>query len=171
MYDSLDRYTVRFTRQLESTMFTEFHRLISECEYMNDHILGAFQDIYKAKVTFEAESSYDECHLLLWLLHQAFGEFELDGQFKEIDHPPGCWYQTELHFQVDASKYFELEIETSLSRDQDKMVDPIDDEDGSNECLEKKAILEVSEQYLTTEGNMAELNRRSLADMLMSVQP
>lgn len=170
MYDSLDKYTVRFTRQLDNNMFAEFHRLICDCEYMNDHILAVFGNIYQARVTFEAESSYDECHLLLWALHQAFGEFEVNGYFKEIDHPPGCWYQTELHFQVDGSGYFELKIDTSLAQDEDK-ADELIDFENDEECLEKKDNLEIAEQYLTTEGNMAELNRRSLADMLMSVQP
>jgi hypothetical protein len=121
-------------------MLAEFHRLINDCEYMNDHVLAAFQNIYKAKVTFEAESSYDECHLLIWALYQAFGEFELDAQFREIDHPPGCLYETELHFQVDSSDYFEMEIDTSLSRDEENAEGQIEAEFDSEECLEKKLL-------------------------------
>jgi hypothetical protein len=170
MYDSLDKYTVRFTRQLDNNMLDEFHRLICDCEYMNDHILGAFQDIYQVKVTFEAESSYDECHLLLWLLYQAFGEFELSGHFKEIDHPPGCWYETELQFQVDGSGYFELEIDISLSWDEENAKE-LDDYESDEECLAKNDNLEIAEEYLSTEGNMEELDRRTLADFLMSTQP
>ena len=100
-----------------------------------------------------------------------FPEFELEGQFREIDHPPGCRYEIELHFQVNDSKDFELEIETILSHDEKNPEDLIDNAHDSEECVERQTDLEMREYYISTNGNMEEFTRKMLADLLMSAQP
>jgi hypothetical protein len=171
MYESEDNYTVCFSKQLDNVMLSEFQRFISDCDYENDQVLEVFNSIYKSRRSFDAESSYDECHLLLWALYQAFGEFELEGQFREIGHPPGCRYEIELHFRVNDTKYFELEIETILSHDEEELEELLDGPHDSEECGERQTDLEMRETYLSTNGNMEELTRKMLADMLMSAQP
>lgn len=171
MFESEDTYTVCLSKQLDNAMLSEFQRFISDCDYENDQVLEVFNNIYKTRQSFDAVSSYDECHLLLWALYQAFGEFDLEGQFRETDHPPGCRYEIELHFQVDDSKEFELEIETILTHDEENPEDVLDNAYDSEECAGRQAALEIEESYISTSGNMDDFTRKMFADLLMSAQP
>lgn len=169
MYESLDKYTIYFTRQLDESMINEFRRLIDESDCENHNAVFAIQNVFQTKTTFESVSSYEECHLLLWSLYQAFGEFELECCFVEEEHPVGCWYETELNFQVDSSGYFELEIETSLANDEDIPDEMIDDEEESEECLDKLTALDEVGKYLSAEGSMEKFTPDMLREMLSEI--
>ena len=63
---------------------------------------------------FRIHDSYSSHRILLWILYEALGVYAITIFFAELEHPPGCEYQSRVDFYVAGNGSFDYELKNSL---------------------------------------------------------
>ena len=63
---------------------------------------------------FRIHDSYSSHRILIWILYEALGVYAITIFFAELEHPPGCEYQSRVDFYVAGNGSFDYELKNSI---------------------------------------------------------
>ena len=126
MFKTDDNYNLYFDGVISSDQEDSFKKLLE------DHQLDLeITNLLKIHHNLRINNSYKLHKIVLWVLYEALGPYAISIFFAEIEHPPGCEYQSRVDFYVDVSGNFDYELRNGLFL--------YDDHESSDECIERIA--------------------------------